>query len=143
MRRAFNGGLALRGHAALVRALLEELERVVPAAGVSPAEEDIVGAQLVEELTRLGRRILDCSPTMTQAPGLTIVVDPEGRRLAGSLGDLAEGEMDRQNGAMRSSDDCLGHAAHHEALEPGAAACAHHDHVELASARERKDLVGG
>jgi hypothetical protein len=59
--------VALRRHAALVRALLEELDRVAPLAGAS-TEAEVVGEQLVEELTHLGRKILECAATMTQTP---------------------------------------------------------------------------
>ena len=55
--------LRLRSHAATVRALLEELERIVPCAGGSG--ELALGAQLLEELARLGYRVLDCVATMS------------------------------------------------------------------------------
>jgi hypothetical protein len=57
--------VALRRHAALVRTLLEELDRIVPSAG---AREDVLAEQLIEELTRLGCRILECTATMIHPP---------------------------------------------------------------------------
>jgi hypothetical protein len=59
--------VALRRHAALARALLEELEHLVPSFDAS-APGDIVAEQLIEELTRLAHRILECTATMTPSP---------------------------------------------------------------------------
>jgi hypothetical protein len=52
-------------HAALVRALLEELERVVPSA--NEVGECELGRQLAEELAGLGCRLLECAARMTSA----------------------------------------------------------------------------
>jgi hypothetical protein len=54
--------LAVRRHAALVRALLVELERLVPSADASEHEE-VMSEQLVEEVTLLGHRLLECTTT--------------------------------------------------------------------------------
>jgi len=71
--------VALRRHAALVRALLEELDRVAPLACAS-TEEEVVGEQLVEELTHLARRILECAATMTQTPEIPADFDAAPQR---------------------------------------------------------------
>ncbi len=55
--------LRLRSQAALVRALLDEIERVVP--WESGGAESTLGAQLAEELSRLGDRVLECAARMT------------------------------------------------------------------------------
>jgi hypothetical protein len=55
--------LRLRSHAATVRALLDELERIVPCTGGSG--EIAIAGQLLEELARLGYRVLDCVGTMS------------------------------------------------------------------------------
>jgi len=55
--------LRLRSHAATVRALLGELERIVPCTGGSG--EIAIGGQLIEELAWLGYRVLDCVGTMS------------------------------------------------------------------------------
>jgi len=47
---------SIRSQAAFVRSLLDEVERVAPADG-----DGAVGAQLVEELARLGARFLELS----------------------------------------------------------------------------------
>jgi hypothetical protein len=57
---------ALRRHAALARALLEELEHVVPSFDAN--DQGVVAEQLIEELTRLAHRILACTSAMTQPP---------------------------------------------------------------------------
>jgi hypothetical protein len=55
--------VAVRRHAALVRALLEELERLVPSAGAK-AHEEVIGEQLIEELTLLCHRFQECTAAM-------------------------------------------------------------------------------
>jgi hypothetical protein len=60
------GVVALRRHAALVRALLEELEHAVPS-GDPGVPGEVVAEHLMEELTRLAHRILDCAATMPHA----------------------------------------------------------------------------
>jgi len=57
--------LRLRSHAALVRALLDDLDRVVPFAG--GGRESLLGGQLVEELARLGSRVLECAAALADA----------------------------------------------------------------------------
>jgi hypothetical protein len=60
--RALPRNLAdLRSQAACVRALLDEVERVVPAGAAAGA----AGAQLVEELARLGCRFLEAAGALT------------------------------------------------------------------------------
>ncbi len=63
---------ALRRHAALVRSLLHELERLTPAPPTD-TRAYVVADQLIDELTRLGWRILECAATMApseaEAPG--------------------------------------------------------------------------
>jgi len=62
--------LAVRRHAALVRALLVNLERLVPSAGASEHEE-LMSEQLVEEVTLLlGHRLLECTTTTIETPGV-------------------------------------------------------------------------
>jgi hypothetical protein len=57
----------VRRHAALVRALLDELERVAPAPDISERRSDgDGGGQLIEELARLGCRIFECAAAMTR-----------------------------------------------------------------------------
>jgi hypothetical protein len=58
---------ALREHVALVRALLEEVEHVVPAARAT-GDGEAIGRQLMEEMSRLGRRLLECAALMDQTP---------------------------------------------------------------------------
>ena len=56
----------VRSQAAFVRALLDEVERVIP-----QESDDLVTEQLVEELARLGCRFLDVASkltTMTDTP---------------------------------------------------------------------------
>jgi hypothetical protein len=57
----------LRTHAAMVRALLDELERATPPAErVSKAAiHHSVAAQLAEELARLGCRLLECAAVVS------------------------------------------------------------------------------
>jgi hypothetical protein len=57
---------ALRRHTALVRALLDELDRIVPSPSASP-REDALEQQLIEELSGLACRILECTATMARA----------------------------------------------------------------------------
>ncbi len=57
----------LRSEAAAVRALLDEMERIVPAS----LDEGALSAQLVESLARLGCRFLE------SAASLALVVEPE------------------------------------------------------------------
>ena len=62
------GDLArLRSQAAAVRTLLDELDRVLPAAGVSLGEDAPIclQEQLVEEVARLGCRLIESAATMT------------------------------------------------------------------------------
>lgn len=54
---------SIRSQAAFVRSLLDEVERLAPAGGA----EGAVGAQLVEELARLGARFLEVSRAL-QSP---------------------------------------------------------------------------
>jgi hypothetical protein len=56
----------IRGHAALVRALLDELERVAPhPVRTSDASRFAsLSEQLAEETGRLGRCLLDCAAAM-------------------------------------------------------------------------------
>jgi hypothetical protein len=61
--------LAVRRHAALVRALLVDLERLVPSAGASEHEE-VMSEQLVEEVGPLGHRLLECTTTTIETPGV-------------------------------------------------------------------------
>lgn len=62
---------SLRAQAAFIRALLDEVERVTPAAAPIAIRE-----QLVEELARLGCRFIEL------ANGLAEVVDDRGRKCA-------------------------------------------------------------
>jgi hypothetical protein len=57
----------VRSHAAIVRTLLEELDRVLPSA--SGTGERGVTEQLIEELTSLGCRVLECAVGMTRSEG--------------------------------------------------------------------------
>src|SRR5579864_6511533 len=54
-----------RGQAAVVRALLNEMERISALHGSSTREETVLGDQLVEELARLGCRVLECASAMS------------------------------------------------------------------------------
>jgi hypothetical protein len=59
----------LRNQAALVRALLDELDRVAPAGGAHPAEARLaLGAQLTEELRRLAFQMVECFAATTRDP---------------------------------------------------------------------------
>jgi uncharacterized metal-binding protein len=60
--------LRLRSQAALVRALLEEFERVVPCVGA--VHTPSLGRQIADELTQLGYRILECVAAMERNPVL-------------------------------------------------------------------------
>lgn len=53
----------LRAHAAVVRSLLDELDRAVPASGLGFAEATASrhAEQLAEELAHLARRMLECA----------------------------------------------------------------------------------
>jgi hypothetical protein len=57
----------LRNQAALVRALLDELDRVAPTGSKEPGVQKYaaLGAQLAEELGRLGCRMLECAAAIT------------------------------------------------------------------------------
>jgi hypothetical protein len=68
----------LRSHAAVIRALLDELDRLAPlsARGGEPAAIACLGEQLAEELGRLGCRMLECAAAMTGTP-----LDPTAGRL--------------------------------------------------------------
>ena len=59
--------LRARTSAAVVRALLEELDRVLPSASGDGELE--IAEQLIEELTRLGYRVLECAAGMTRSEG--------------------------------------------------------------------------
>jgi hypothetical protein len=64
----------LRSHVAVVRALLDEIERLAPAVSSRSSSEAAVfkalGDQLAEEVGRLGSRMLECAAAMTGvAPG--------------------------------------------------------------------------
>lgn len=61
------GVLLARTSAAVVRALLEELERVLPSG--SGEDELEIAEQLTEELSRLGYRVLECAAAMTRSDG--------------------------------------------------------------------------
>jgi hypothetical protein len=54
----------LRGHAALVRALLDELDRLAARSSEAARVSDL-GGQLAEEVSRLGCRMLECAAEMT------------------------------------------------------------------------------
>jgi hypothetical protein len=58
----------LRRHAAVVRALLDELERVLPSSGASARSDAAfrIHEQLVEELGRVGCRLLECAASLTE-----------------------------------------------------------------------------
>ena len=57
----------LRRHAALVRSLLDELDRTLPQWKVTDAFEAAgVREQLVEELGRMGCRLLECAASLTE-----------------------------------------------------------------------------
>jgi hypothetical protein len=60
----------LRAHAALVRALLDELDRLAPLSARSSdaARLFAVGEQLAEEFGRLGCQIVECAASMTAIP---------------------------------------------------------------------------
>ena len=61
----------LRSHAALVRALLDEVERLAPIVSPGGSEAAVFTAlsdQLAEEVGRLGCRMLECSAAMTGMP---------------------------------------------------------------------------
>jgi hypothetical protein len=58
--------LRLRGHAALVRGLLDELDRIVPCA--TAAGSLGVTGQLADELRHLSRLLLDCAATVSSPP---------------------------------------------------------------------------
>jgi hypothetical protein len=78
---------AVRRHAALARALLADLDRLMPQPSAS-AHEDIVGDEVIEELTRLGYQLLECAATMaasrSEAPGLARCEgDPQHRSARG------------------------------------------------------------
>ena len=57
----------VRRHVALVRTLLDELERIAQAPDASWREADC-RAHLIEELDRLQRRLLECAAAMTEVP---------------------------------------------------------------------------
>jgi|HubBroStandDraft_6_1064221.scaffolds.fasta_scaffold3200298_2 hypothetical protein len=67
-RRALTG---LRNQAALVRALLDELDRVAPAAGKGAEARDcvVLGAQLAEEFGRLGCQLVEWVATLAHNDG--------------------------------------------------------------------------
>jgi hypothetical protein len=49
--------------------LLVDLERLVPSAGASEHEE-VMSEQLVEEVGPLGHRLLECTTTTIETPGV-------------------------------------------------------------------------
>lgn len=55
--------VTIRAQAAVVRALLDEMERAVPASGA----ERWVAPQLVEDLARLGCRVFESAAAMARA----------------------------------------------------------------------------
>jgi hypothetical protein len=59
----------LRAHAALVRALLDELDRLAPISERRPDAQRFVALseQHVEELASLGCRIVECAAAMTRS----------------------------------------------------------------------------
>jgi hypothetical protein len=71
---------AIRRHAALVRALLEELEHAMPSVDPHAAGE-VVAEHLIEELTRLAHQILDCVATMPKACEASSDFDAGSQRL--------------------------------------------------------------
>jgi len=57
----------LRGHAALVRTLVDEVDRLAPPVRSSEAARfSAVSAQLAEEFRRLGSQILECAAAMSR-----------------------------------------------------------------------------
>ena len=60
----------LRSHAATIRSLLDELDRLVPASGARTEEGARIDLheQLAEELARLGCRLLEYAATVTTVP---------------------------------------------------------------------------
>lgn len=65
----------LRNQAALVRALVDEFERLAPSDG----EGLLVCDQLLEELTRLGCRILETAAALARERGAECADRPRGR----------------------------------------------------------------
>jgi hypothetical protein len=62
----------LRRHAALVRSLLDELDRVLPpfGPGQRAGEAVVIHEQLVEELSRVGCRLLECAASLSEVVSL-------------------------------------------------------------------------
>jgi hypothetical protein len=58
----------LRSQAALVRALLDEIERLAAPADGCLVLAECVGTQLAEEVRRLGSRMLECAGMMGGEP---------------------------------------------------------------------------
>lgn len=60
----------IRGQAALVRSLLDELDRIVPPSGSRRGEDTsrVLREQLAEEIVRLGSRLLDCAEGLGPVP---------------------------------------------------------------------------
>jgi hypothetical protein len=58
---------SLRRHAAVIRALLDELERALPLPSASPLSDGAIAVheQLVEELGRVGCRLLECAASLS------------------------------------------------------------------------------
>lgn len=96
--------VAIRRHVALVRTLLEEIERLVPSTGARAHREDI-SKQLVEELTLLSHRLLECTATMSQTLGLGASPVPvHGADVDPASGMPIERAIDRQGGANEVVD---------------------------------------
>jgi hypothetical protein len=75
----------LRSHAAVIRALLDEFERLAPLAARSgdAAVFTSLGGQLAEEVGRLGCRMLECAAALTG----TSSNQPAGQRGSGRARD--------------------------------------------------------
>ena len=85
----------LRSRAAVVRALLDELERIWTVPRPSPREELVFGEQLIEELARLGCQIVECASTLSLAHArasatLTTAQVASSDRRSGAIGDDAD-----------------------------------------------------
>ncbi len=72
----------LRRHTALVRALLDELDRLVPLP--SSARDDAIAEQLTDELRGLACRILECTETRVHDSDASteVAAEPSHTRLA-------------------------------------------------------------
>jgi hypothetical protein len=90
----------LRAHAAVVRALLDELERTAPFSdcsasdGFAAAELSCFASHIAEELARLAGRMLECAAVaaLLAAPQLRPRVDPSDA-ICESLGEPASEDL--------------------------------------------------